>query len=229
VKVLLFGASGMIGSGVLLECLDSPDVSSVVSVGRRSSSVVHPKLTEIVRSDLFDVGPMASSFEGVDACFFCLGITSVGMTEEAYRRITYDLTMGVAKALLAASPRAVFVFVSGVGTDSSEAGRLMWARIKGKTENALLAMGFRDAYMFRPGFVQPLRGARSRTAWIQAAYAITRPIVPLLARVSPNLVLTTVAMGQAMIRVAMNGYTKKILEPADINRAAAGASPASSR
>jgi uncharacterized protein YbjT (DUF2867 family) len=151
------------------------------------------------------------------------------MTEEAYRRITYDLTMAVAKALLAVSPGAVFVFVSGVGTDSSEAGRLMWARIKGKAENALLGLGFRDAYMFRPGFVQPLRGVRSRTAWYHAVYAITGPLVPFLARVAPNLVLTTVAMGQAMIRVAMDGYEKKILEPADINRAAAGASPASSR
>jgi uncharacterized protein YbjT (DUF2867 family) len=229
VKVLLFGATGMIGRGVLLECLDSPNVSSIVSVGRRPSGVVHSKLTEIVRDDLSDMSPISASFEGVDACFFCLGISSVGMTEEAYRRITYDLTIAVAKALLAISPRAVFVFVSGVGTDSSEAGRLMWARIKGKTENALLAMGFRDAYMFRPGFVQPLRGVRSRTGWYQAVYAITGPLVPLLARVAPNLVSTTVAMGQAMIRVAIEGDAKKILEPADINRVAAAASPASSR
>jgi uncharacterized protein YbjT (DUF2867 family) len=219
-NVLLFGATGMVGAGALLECLDAPEVKSVLVVGRRPCGVVHPKVREVLLDDLFDIGSIGSELADRDACFFCLGVSAVGMAEGAYRRVTYDLTLTVARTLLAAAPKAVFLYVSGEGTDSTERGRAMWARVKGKTENDLRGLGFREAFMFRPGFIQPLRGVRSRTGWYQAIYTVLGPATPLLRRLAPNLVTTTVDLGRAMIRVAATGYPKRILATRDINEVA---------
>jgi uncharacterized protein YbjT (DUF2867 family) len=219
-KVILFGATGMIGAGVLLECLDDPRVASVLVIGRSRCGVQHPKITEILHSDFFNYGPLAEHFKDRDACFFCLGVSSVGMAEPQYRRLTRDLTLAAAQAMAGINKEMTFCYVSGAGTDSSERGRAMWARVKGETENALLRLPFRSAYMFRPGFIQPLRGVRSKTSWYQALYTVLRPISPLLGRLLPGSVTTTVALGRALIQVAAAGYPKPILETRDINRLA---------
>jgi len=217
-KVILFGASGMVGQGVLRECLLDADVETVLSIGRRPLDQRHPKLKEIVRDDLFDLSPVGSELAGYDACFFCLGVTSVGMSEQDYRRITHDLTLAVATMLTQLNPGMVFVYVTGAGTDSSERGQRMWARVKGKTENDLLKLPFKAAYMFRPAGIQPLHGIRSRTAWYQAAYVVASPLLSLLNRIAPKYMTTTEQMGRAMIAVARSGYRKPILESEDINR-----------
>jgi hypothetical protein len=155
---------------------------------------------------------------GFDACFFCVGVSALGMSEAEYTRLTYDLTLGVARTLLRTSPDLTFVYVSGTGTDSSEKGRMMWARVKGRTENALLSMPFRAAYMFRPGAIMPLHGIRSSTRWYNLAYAVIGPIYPLLRRIAPTMITTTEQLGRAMIAVARNGYSTHVLETADINR-----------
>ena len=211
----------MVGAGALLECLDDASVRSVLVVGRNPCGVRHEKLSEAVVPDLFDLGAIRSRLADRDACLFCLGVTAVGLSEDAYRHVTYDLTLAVARSLLAAAPKSVFLYVSGEGTDSTERGRAMWARVKGKTENDLLGLGFRAAYMFRPGFIQPLRGVRSRTGWYQAMYNVLGPVAPFLRRVAPSLVTTTVDVGRAMIRVARDGYAKPILRTRDINAVAA--------
>jgi uncharacterized protein YbjT (DUF2867 family) len=217
-NVVLFGATGMIGSAVLLECLDAAEVKSVLVVGRRACDVSHPKLREAIVEDLFKLD--AVSLAGCDACFFCLGVSVVGMSEPDYRRVTYDLTLSVARTVVAAAPKSVFVYVTGKNTDSTEQGPAMWARVKGKTENDLMHLGFRGAYMFRPGIIQPLRGARSSTAWYQAFYNVFGPFLTFLRWLSPSLFLTSVDMGRAMISVAARGYPKPILEIADIHAAA---------
>lgn len=219
-NVLLFGATGMIGSGVLLECLDSPKVASVLVVGRRACGVSHSKLKEVIVGDLFKLE--ALSLTGCDACFFCLGVSVVGMSDADYRRVTYDLTLSVARAVVTAAPKSVFVYVTGKNTDSTEKGTAMWARVKGRTENGLMRLGFRGAYMFRPGIIQPLRGVRSSTAWYQAFYNVFGPLLSLLRWLSPRIFLTSVDMGRAMINVAAAGYPKPILEIADIHIAAEG-------
>ncbi|MDQ6770020.1 MAG: NAD-dependent epimerase/dehydratase family protein [Gemmatimonadota bacterium] len=219
-KVLLFGATGMIGQGVLRECLLDPEVTRVVTVGRRLTGQRHAKLSEIVHADLAALDSLAPQLTGFDACFFCVGVSALGMTEEKYARATYDLTLGVAKTLLRMSPDMTFIYVSGTGTDSSERGRMMWARVKGRTENALLSLPFRAAYMFRPGAVIPLHGIRSSTRWYNVIYAVTKPIYPILSRVAPAMVTTTEKLGRAMIAVARNGYSTHVLEMADINRLA---------
>jgi uncharacterized protein YbjT (DUF2867 family) len=218
-KVIVFGATGMVGAGVLLECLEDPRVASVLAVGRRPCGVVHPKLREHIRSDFFDYGDAAAEFRGYDACFFCLGVSSAGMAEAAYNRLTYELTLAAAKALIAGNPELTFCYVSGEGTDGTERGRFMWARVKGKTENHLLAMPFK-AYVFRPGLIQPLKGIRSKTRVYQVFYDVFGPLVPLLKRLLPTHVTTTVNMGRAMIQVAASGYAKRVLENPDINELA---------
>jgi uncharacterized protein YbjT (DUF2867 family) len=220
VKVVIFGASGMVGSGVLLECLDDARVSDVLVIGRSATGITHPKLEEVLHRDFFDYGAIQARLSGWDACFFCLGVSSNGMKEDDYRRLTFDLTMAAARALLAGSPMLTFCFVSGAGTDSTEKGRVMWARVKGKTENALLAMPFKAAYMARPGFIQPLRGVRSKTPLYQFFIVLARPLFPLLRRLFPRQVTTTVEIGRAMIEVVAKGYAKRILDPEDINRLA---------
>ena len=219
-RVLLFGASGMVGQGVLRECLLDSDVTSVVTVVRKSTGRKHEKLTELVQPDLATLAPLETQLTGFDACFFCAGVSALGMSEEQYTRITYDLTLGVAKTLLRTSPDMTFVYMSGAGTDSSEKGRMMWARVKGRTENALLSLPFRAAYMFRPGAIMPLHGIRSSTRWYNIMYAVIRPIYPLLRRVAPTMITTTERLGRAMLAVARKGYATHVLEMSDINRLA---------
>jgi uncharacterized protein YbjT (DUF2867 family) len=218
VKVLLFGATGMIGQGVLRECLIDSDVARVVTVGRRPIGQKHAKLTELVCQDVANLAPLESQLTGFDACLFCLGVSALGMTEEQYTRVTYDLTTSVARTLVRTSPGLTFIYVSGAGTDSSERGRAMWARVKGRTENALLSLPFKASYMFRPAAIIPLHGIRSSTRWYNAMYFVLRPLYPILSRVAPTIVTTTERLGRAMLSVARNGYHAPIVETADINR-----------
>jgi uncharacterized protein YbjT (DUF2867 family) len=227
-KVIVFGATGMVWSGVLRECLDDSGVGSVLAVGRNASGMLHPKLRELIHPDFFDFSDVRRDLAGYDACFFCLGVSSAGMSEAAYRRITYDVTIAAAEALAALNPRMTFCYVSGEGTDSTEIGRVMWARVKGKTENALLRMPFKAAFMFRPGFIQPLKGARSRTTLYRALYSVLAPLYPILRRLLPSHMTTTENVGRAMIQVARAGYSKRVLENPDINMLAVLASGPSS-
>ncbi|MEO8336749.1 MAG: epimerase [bacterium] len=216
-KVLLFGASGMVGQGVLRECLLDPDVELVVSVGRSVTGQHHPKLREIVQPSLLELDPIKTDLTGYDACFYCLGVSSAGMSEEKYTSITYDLTMVVAGTLLGLNRNMTFIYVSGMSTDSSEQGRIMWARVKGRTENALLRHRFKDVYMFRPGAIIPLHGIKSKTGWYNALYFVLKPLFPVLRSLSPGNVTTTEQVGRAMLAVAKQGYPKKILEGIDIS------------
>ena len=223
-KVVIFGATGMVGMGALLECLDDARVESVLVVVRHPVGVSHPKLREIMHKDFFDFSDIQPQLADRDACFFCLGVSSVGMSELQYHHLTYDLTLAAAAAIASAtSRRLTFCYVSGEGTDSTERGRSAWARTKGKTENALLRLPFKAAYMFRPGYIQPLKGIRSRTGWHRALYAAGGAFYPVLRALLPRHVTTTVNVGRAMIQVAASGYTKLILLPDDINRLSAAA------
>src|SRR5262245_25365887 len=217
-KVILFGGSGMVGQGVLRECLIDPGVATVLSVGRSSLGVQNPKLREIRHDNFIDYSAIEPQLAGYDACFFCLGVSSIGMDPERYRHLTYDLTMAAAKTLVRLNPGMVFTYVTGRHTDSTEQGSLRWARVKGKTENDLLKLPFKAAYMFRPAGIQPLHGVRSKTGWINAVYAICAPILAITARVAPDYMTTSEKLGRAMISVARNGYPKPILESADIDR-----------
>jgi uncharacterized protein YbjT (DUF2867 family) len=214
--VVIFGATGMVGQGVLRECLLDPEITRVVSVGRAPSGRSDPKLRDLVVKDLFDLSSIEPELRNLDACFYTLGVTSAGMSEEAYTRITYDLTMSIASTLIRLNPQMTMVFISGTGTDSTERGRTMWARVKGKAENGLLQMPFKAAYMFRPAFIQPLHGIRSKTASYRFFYMIAAPLLPLLKRM-PRYVTTTEKLGRAMIKAARTGAPKKILESSDIN------------
>ncbi|MFL5481712.1 MAG: NAD(P)H-binding protein [Gemmatimonadaceae bacterium] len=215
-KVLLFGATGMVGDGVLHECLEDSRIASVLAVTRSALSITHAKLREIRRKDFFDYRDLSRELEEVDACFFCLGVSSVGMSERDYHHQTYELTMSAATAVAAAHPNATFCYVTGEGTDSSERGKRMWARVKGKTENALLALPL-DAYMFRPGFIRPRPGARSKTRWYRLTYAILNPLYPVLSRLAPKHMTTSENVAHAMLAVADVGYEKRVLENWDIN------------
>jgi uncharacterized protein YbjT (DUF2867 family) len=216
-KVILFGATGMVGQGVLRECLLDADVESVLAIGRSPTGQRHAKLREIVHGDFLDYSAIEAELTGYDACFFCLGVSSVGMNEERYRHLTYDITLAAARTLARLNPQMVFVYVTGRGTDSTEKGGLMWARVKGKTENDLLKLPFKAAYMFRPAGIQPLHGIRSKTGWVQAIYVGAAPLLSLLNRVAPNYMTTTEQVGRAMIRVARDGFPRPVLESEDIN------------
>jgi uncharacterized protein YbjT (DUF2867 family) len=216
-KVLLFGASGMVGQGVLRECLNDPAVETVLSIVRSPTGQHHEKLREIVHADFFNFSSIAEEMATCDACFFCLGVSSAGMTEENYRRTTYDITLAAAETLVQRKLAATFLYISGAGTDSTERGRTMWARVKGATENALLCLPFKAVYIFRPGVIIPLHGIRSRTRVYQTFYTLATPILPLLKGRFPKYVTTTEQLGRAMIHAAQNGAPKQILESADIN------------
>jgi uncharacterized protein YbjT (DUF2867 family) len=218
-NVLLFGATGMVGQGVLRECLLDREVKEVLSVGRAGTGQQHPKLREILQPNLFEVTPLEAELGGFDACFFCLGVSSAGMKEADYRRLTFDLTLGLARILSRLSPTMTFIYVSGAGTDSTEHGRSMWARVKGETENALLRLPFK-AVMFRPGAIVPLHGIKSRTALYRVIYSLARPLLLPLQKVFPNSVCTTEQMGRAMLHVARSGAPKSVLEARDIIAAA---------
>jgi uncharacterized protein YbjT (DUF2867 family) len=216
-NVLLFGATGMVGQGVLRECLLDPDVQQVLCIVRAPTGQQHPELRELVLTDFFDYSTVEPELTGFDACFFCLGVSSAGMDEAKYKHLTYDLTLAAATTLARLNPNMTFLYVSGAGTDSTERGRTMWARVKGKTENDLLKLPFRAAYMFRPGFIQPLHGIRSKTRLYQIFYTVLNPILPLLKSAFPQYVTTTEQLGRAMLQVAKHGYPQPILESKDIN------------
>ena len=215
-KIIIFGATGMVGQGVLRECLLDPAVHQVLLVGRQASSAEHGKIKQIVLPDLLAIDSVAGQLTGYDACFFCLGVSSVGMSESDYHAVTYDLTLAVATTLARLNPNLTFVYVSGAGTDGSEQGRSMWARVKGKTENALLRLPFK-AYMLRPGAIQPLHGVQSKTRWYRLFYLLSAPLLTLLVRWLPKQVTTTEQMGRAMLALVRRGAPKRVLETVDIN------------
>ncbi len=215
-RVLLFGATGMVGQGVLRECVAAHDVTEVVAIVRSPLERIQAELTELRQENFFDWSDVDLS--GFDACFFCLGVSSLGKKEAEYRHVTYDLTMKLAGALVKQSPQAVFVYVSGAGTNAQS--KQMWARVKGATENALMTMPFRGVYCFRPGYIQPLHGVKSKVGWYNAAYMAVGWAEPLLMRVAPSFVTTTEAVGRAMLKVARVGWPQKVLGSKEINAAA---------
>jgi uncharacterized protein YbjT (DUF2867 family) len=217
VKILLFGATGMVGQSVLRECLLDADVTRVLSVGRSATGRSHPKLRELIAPDLSDLGAVGAELAGFDACFFCLGVSSVGLSEGAYRGITYDITLAVARVLVRINPQMTFVYVSGAGTDSTERGPRMWARVKGATENALMRLPFKAAYMFRPGFIQPVHGVRSKVALYRWVYVAANPVLWLLRRWARASVTTSEQVGRAMLVVAKRGAPTPLVENRDIS------------
>jgi uncharacterized protein YbjT (DUF2867 family) len=216
-KIVLFGATGMIGQGVLRECLRDPEVTAVLSVARRNTGTSAPKLREILHDDFADFSIIASELTGYDACLFCLGVSSAGMSEADYTRVTYDVAIAAAQTLLERNPGLTFVFVSGMGTDSSEKGRTMWARVKGRTENALFAMPFKDAYAVRPAAIQPTHGETSRATPTRVAYAALGWLFPVVKTMFPKYVTTTERLARAMLHMAKHGAPKRVLESADID------------
>jgi uncharacterized protein YbjT (DUF2867 family) len=210
-KVILFGATGMVGQGVLRECLRDDDIEAVLAIGRQPTGRTHPKLRELILKDLFDFGAAGADLRGYDACFFCLGVSSAGMSEADYTRLTYDLTLGWAQALAVLNPAMTFVYVSGAGTG----GRAMWAQVKWRTEEALLAL-FPNAYMFRLAVLRPMHGEVSKTRWTRIGYAVFGPLLPLVRAIAPRAVISTEELGRAMIRVAREGAPKRVLENRDL-------------
>lgn len=224
-KVIVFGATGMVGQGVLRECLLDPEVERVLVIGRGPTGQQDPKLRELVHRDFTDFSAIAAELTGYDACFFCLGVSSAGMSEADYRHVTYDFTLAAARVLAERNPGMTFIYVSGTGTDSTTRGRSMWARVKGETENALLALPFKAAYIFRPGVIQPLHGIKSKTKLYRAGYLVAAPLFPILRALFPKSMTTTENVGRAMLAIAKHGAPRRLLENRDIN-AAAGAGPA---
>lgn len=217
-KVILFGATGMVGQGVLREALRADDVECVLAVVRTATGLSHPKLQELVHRDFTSFSGVESKLGGFDACLYCLGVSAAGMSEKDYRRVTYGFALGAAETLARVNPGMTFIYVSGAGTDSSEKGRSMWARVKGETENALMRLPFRSAYMFRPAFIRPAHGERSKTPSYRTIYAATGWLFPVLRRVFPRYVTTTEEVARAMLRVARAGAPQRVLENADIVR-----------
>ncbi len=214
IKIIIFGASGMVGEGVLLTALGHDEVESILVIGRKPCGIVHSKLKEIIHKDFFDFSSIENELKGFDACFFCLGVSSVGMSEPDYTRITYDLTMEAAKILSRLNPNMTFCYVSGMGTDSSEKGRIMWARVKGKTENDLAKLPFKSVYAFRPGLIKPVNGQKNIKLILKL---VTAPF-PLWKYLFPKSVSTLTDIGISMINVTLKGYSKKILENVNIKQ-----------
>lgn len=214
-KIIIYGASGMVGRGVLLQSLNAADVEKVVIVVRKSLGIQHDKLIEIITSDLNQTEYL-EPIQNFDACFYCLGISAAGLTEAQYQAVNYDLTIQVANTLVQTNPNMTFVYISGAGTDSTEQGKIMWARVKGKTENALKDMHFKSAYSFRPAVIQPLDGIESQTTSYRIFYKIAKPFFPIIKYLMPNAILTTQSLSDAMLNAARVGYDKPILEVKDI-------------
>ncbi|MGQ5262985.1 NAD-dependent epimerase/dehydratase family protein [Micromonospora sp. ZYX-F-536] len=214
-RVVIFGATGMVGQGVLRECLLADDVREVLTVGRTPTGQRHPKLRELTVADVGDLDAVRDELTGVDACFYCLGVSSLGLDETTYTTVSYDYPLAAVRLLAEVSPSVTFVYVSGVGTDSTERGRVMWARVKGRTENAVLDL-LPNGYAARPGFIQPTHGAASRTRWYQALYAVTSPLFPVVSRLFPNQVTSTDRLGRAMLRVAREGSPRRVLAGRDL-------------
>ncbi|MCX6223837.1 MAG: epimerase [Bacteroidia bacterium] len=215
-KVIITGSTGMVGEGVLLECLDNPNVESILVINRKTCGVTHPKLTEVLHPDFFDISPLTELITGYDACFFCLGVSSVGMKEPEYFRLTYTLTMNFAAMLAGLNPGMTFCYVSGAGTDSTEKGRMMWGRIKGKTENDLMKLPFKQAFNFRLAFPIPTKGMKHIHAW----FSYMGWLMPVLRILFPNMICSLQDLGRAMINSAINGYPKGVLEVKDIKQLA---------
>ena len=218
-KVIITGSTGMVGQSVLLECLDSPKIEEILVINRRSLNKQHPKLQEVLLPDFRQIASLKEQLRGYDACFYCMGVSAVGMAEEAYYTSTYSTTEAFADILYELNPEMVFVYVSGAGTDSTGKSRIMWARVKGKTENMVFNKGFKDAYAFRPGVIIPEKGIKSSTGWYNALYFITRPLFPLMKR--SKHITTTTKLGQAMINTLFFPTDEKVLENVDINKLAA--------
>lgn len=216
-NVLIFGATGMVGQSVLRECLLDPEVTAIKTIGRTATGLQHIKLRNLHHHDMWHYDDCDAELTPFDACFFCLGVSSAGMTAIEYEHITYAMTLAAATTLVRLNPQMTFIYISGAGTDSSEQGRSMWARVKGKTENALLALPFKAASMFRPAGIQPMHGIQSKTSAYRILYTITKPFLPMLRRLFPNYLITSEQLGRAMIKVAKQGAAKRILESADIN------------
>ena len=219
-KVVITGSTGMVGRGVLLECLENDKVDKVVVINRYSIEMEHPKLLEVIHTDFFELWTIEHYYEEADACFFCLGVSSNGMSKESYYQITHDLTLKFAESFIDVNRKSTFIYVSGEGTDSSGKRGANWARVKGKTENDLLAMSFKQAFMFRPGLIYPARGERSRTYVYNLVYAIVRPLYPILKLIMPGKITTTAKVGKAMINATTNGFHSKILNTKAINELA---------
>jgi uncharacterized protein YbjT (DUF2867 family) len=211
-KVIMTGATGMVGEGVLQECIANPKVEKILLINRKSSGYTDPKIEEIIHSNFDDIGPIVDSVKDYDACYFCLGISSIGMNEEAYTKITYNLTLDFAKTLSAVNPQMTFCYVSGASTDSTEKGKQMWARVKGRTENDLMKLPFKAVYNFRPAFMKPSKGAKN----VKGIYKVINVLFPLLKIFSPSYFLSLEQVGKAMINVTIDGYAKQILEVKDI-------------
>jgi uncharacterized protein YbjT (DUF2867 family) len=218
-KVVITGSSGMVGQGVLLECLEHPNVTEVLVINRKSIASKHPKINEVLIDNFFEFDSIEQQLIGYDACFFCIGTSAVGKKETEYTKTTYNLTIDFAKAFVKQNINSVFCYVSGAGTDSTEKGRTMWARVKGKTENTLLKMHFKSAYMFRPGYIQPLKGVKSRTNWYSLIYSFFSPIY-LILKHFPATATNTINIGKAMIKAAEGNYTNNILNNKEINELA---------
>jgi len=214
-KVIIFGATGMIGQGALRECIQDVNIEQILVIGRTPIYNHPPKVRVLIQADLMNYDEIESELTGYDACFFCLGTTSAGKSEAEYTLITYDLTLAAARTLFKVNPQMVFIYVSAMGADSTEKGPIMWARVRGKTENELLRIPFKGVYCFRPGFIQPLDGIESKTKWTRLFYKLTKPLMPLLTRVFAKSISSTQQIGQAMIMVATTGANKKILSTAD--------------
>ena len=212
IRVIITGATGMAGEGVLHECLQQEEVEAVLAINRKPSGIKNPKLKEIIHADFFDLSPIAGQLTGYNACFFCLGVSAVGMNEKEYYRLTYSLTLCVAEILVQQNRNMVFCYISGSGTDSTEKGRMMWARVKGKTENALMLLPFKNVYAFRPGYMQPTKGLKNTLRY----YKYLHWLYPMLRSMFPKYVSTLKEFGQAMIQVTLKGYSKNILEVKDI-------------
>jgi uncharacterized protein YbjT (DUF2867 family) len=218
VKVILFGATGMVGQGALLECLRDSEVTDVLSVARQSTGKAEAKLKELLVEDFLNLASKGEALAGYDLCLFCLGVSAAGLSEAEYTRITYEYTLAAARAVLAQNPQAAFVYISGQGTNSSEQGGSMWARVKGKTENDLLKLGFRRAYMFRPGAIEPLDGIKSKTTWYRVFYSVLGVFSPLLHKLAPNSITTTRALGIAMLLAAKRDLPSGVFEGKDIRQ-----------
>jgi uncharacterized protein YbjT (DUF2867 family) len=215
-NVLIFGATGMVGQGVLRESLLAADVDKVVAVGRSASGARHPKLQDLLLPDLMNYAGQDEHLQGFDACFFCLGVSSAGMDEAQYTRLSYDLTLQAANVLSRLNPQMTFIYVSGAGTDSTGQGATMWARVKGRTESALRDLRFKAVYLFRPGVITPLHGARSKTASYRIFYTLFKPLLPLLRALLPRQILTTESVGRAMLEAVRGGGPQAVLESGDI-------------
>ncbi|MEM9672008.1 MAG: NAD-dependent epimerase/dehydratase family protein [Bacteroidota bacterium] len=215
-KVIITGATGMVGKGVLLECLDHESITEVLSISRRSVGISHPKLKELLHPDFSEFESAKEALQGYDACYACMGVSSAGMNETEYTRLTYDFTLALAKVLFNLNPSMAFTYVSGQGTDSTESSSTMWARVKGKTENDLLALGFQQAFMFRPGMIIPVKGVSPSSKLYRVVINNMTWLLKLLKYLAPNSVVNTAQIGQAMIKITQSGYDKNIIAPTDI-------------